>query len=940
MDHPKTKITPAEQVSSRGRVSSRTVLRNSQHKLYRPEFETGSERSEKMWELMAEYIDDEIPTIQKTIVQHVEYTLARNRFNFDKSSCYLATALSIRDRLIESWNDTSKQFSLEDHKRVYYMSLEFLMGRAMQNALVNLNLESRYRDALMEVGFSLEELYEEEVDPALGNGGLGRLAACFLDSMATLDYPAWGYGIRYDYGIFRQKIIQGFQVEVPDYWLFRINPWEIERSDVAYDVHFGGRTSKFWEDGVERVRWEHAETVVAVAYDTPIPGYDTFNTINLRLWRSRPTNEFDFQAFNSGDYFKAIEARQKAEFITSVLYPNDSTESGKELRLKQQYFFSCATIQDVIRRFRKKEGRHWEELPDKVAIQLNDTHPAISIPELLRVLIDVHKLDWQLAWRLTTKVFSYTNHTVLPEALERWSIDLLGRLLPRHLEIIYFINHIFMEKVSEKYLNDGRKYELMREMSLIEESTPKMVRMANLCIVSSHTVNGVAALHSKLLVEQLFWHFNAFFPKKFQNKTNGVTPRRWIHCANRKLSDLFSRRIGDYSWLTDMTQLTDLEPMSEDADFQAEWRSIKQENKEKLAAWVKEKTGIIIPTDALYDIMCKRIHEYKRQHLFALYIVHRYLTIKDMRPDQRAHVVKRVFMVGGKAAPGYFAAKKIIKMINAIGDVVNNDRDIGDLMKVVYLPNYCVSAAQVILPAADLNQQISTAGTEASGTGNMKFVMNGAIIIGTLDGATVEIAEEVGQDNMFIFGAKVTEVQALRQKVQRGENASGARLTRVYNELLSGRFGNPKDFGSVIETIRGNADFYLVGYDFYPYLDAQARVDEVYKDQAKWTKLSIWGSIHMGKFSSDRTIEEYANDIWHIGPAAIPTPAVSAISRVRSQPFLYNPLEVKLIKEDSGVAQFADLVSRLEEPEDQGPEDPYAAEEPEDFEEVKDDEYK
>jgi len=866
-----------------------------------------------MWELMAEYIDDEIPTIQKSIVQHVEYTLARNRFNFDKSSCYLATALSIRDRLIESWNDTSKHFSLEDHKRVYYMSLEFLMGRAMQNALVNLNLESRYRDALMEVGFNLEELYEEEVDPALGNGGLGRLAACFLDSLATLDYPAWGYGIRYDYGIFRQKIIHGFQVEVPDYWLFRINPWEIERSDVAYDVHFGGHTTKYWEGSVERVRWNPSETVVAVAYDTPIPGYDTFNTINLRLWRSRPTNEFDFQAFNSGDYFRAIEARQKAEFITSVLYPNDATDSGKELRLKQQYFFCCATIQDVIRRFRKKEGRSWEELPERVAIQLNDTHPSISIPELLRVLIDVHKLDWQFAWKLVTPVFGYTNHTVLPEALEKWSIDLLGRLLPRHLEIIYFINHIFMEKVAEKYLHDGRKYELMRAMSLVEESSPKMVRMANLSIVASHSVNGVAKLHSKLLVEQLFWHFNAMYPKKFQNKTNGVTPRRWVHCANRKLSDLLSRHVGDYSWLTDMRQLVDLEPLCEDEGFQQEWRDIKQENKVRLAAWVLHHTGVVIPTDAMYDIMCKRVHEYKRQHLFTLYIVHRYLTIKDMTPEQRVNVVKRVFMVGGKAAPGYVIAKKIIKMINAIGDIVNNDKDIGDLMKVVYLPNYCVSAAQVILPAADLNQQISTAGMEASGTGNMKFVMNGAIIIGTMDGATVEIAEEVGHDNMFIFGAKVEEVPALRQKVSRGENRIGQRLNRVYNELLSGRFGNPKDFASVIEGIRGNTDYYLVSYDFYPYIEAQAKADEVYQDQFKWTRMSIWGAIHMGMFSSDRTIEEYANEIWNISPAAIPTPAVSAISRVRSQPFLYNPRDVKKIKEEAAIADIQVLESTLEE---------------------------
>ena len=907
------------------RRSSRIAMQKLE-KQFRPEFHTelkGEEKSEKLWNLMAEYLPSDKDMIQKSIISHIEHTLARTRFNFDTSSCYRATAFSIRDRLIESWNDTQQLFTAEDHKRVYYLSLEFLLGRLMQANLVNLNMEGKYREAIDELGYKLEELYEEEVDPALGNGGLGRLAACFLDSLATLNYPAWGYGIRYDYGIFRQKIIKGYQVELPDYWLSSLNPWEIERSDVNYEIYFGGHVEKRFENGEEKSIWLPNETVVAVAYDTPISGYDTFNTINLRLWRSRPTNEFDFNSFNSGNYFAAIEARQRAEYITSVLYPNDSTDSGKELRLKQQYFFCSATVQDIIRRFLKKDHK-WEELPDKVAIQLNDTHPAISIPEMLRILIDVYSFNWKKAWNIVHKIFAYTNHTVLPEALEKWGVDLIGKLLPRHLEIIYLINFYFMQEVNEKYNNDSRKIEYMKDMSLIEESTPKRVRMANLCVLSSHKVNGVAKIHSDLVKSQLFYNFNNYFPGKFTNKTNGVTPRRWIHCANRELSDLYTIYLGNYSWLTDLYSLRDLDVNIHNEEFLEKWRIIKRKNKEKLAAWVKKECDIEIPVDAIYDIMVKRIHEYKRQLMFALYMIYRYLRLKKMPPHDRMKSQKRVFMVGGKAAPGYISAKKIIKLINSIGDVVNSDPEIGNLMKVVFLPNYCVSAAQIIIPAADLSEQISTAGTEASGTGNMKFAMNGALIIGTMDGANVEIAEEIGESNMFIFGASVKEVETTRERLNRGEYHIGNEIWEIFNAIRENRFGNAKDFISLIEGLEKH-DYYLVCHDFYSYLHEQERVDTIYADTDNWTKMSIMAAISIGKFSSDRTINEYANEIWEINRVPIPAPSSSAIARIRSQPHLIDADEklargfIRKKKREATLVKAideAELMETLIEPED------------------------
>ena len=539
-----------------------------------------------------------------------------------------------------------------------------------------------------------------------------------------------------------------------------------------------------------------------------------------------------------------------------------------------------------MRRFQKKP-RQWEELPDKISIQLNDTHPSIAIPELLRTLVDDYKLDWKRAWNICLKVFSYTNHTVMPEALERWSVVLMENLLPRHLEIIYFINHVFMAHVGEKFKNDSRKHEMMREMSLIEEGEVKFIRMANLCIVGSHAVNGVAALHTKLLVENLFPRFNRFFPGKFSNKTNGVTPRRWLLLANRELAKLYTHHLGTLEWARDLTRLKELLPMAEDREFQQSFHDIKYQNKIKLAAWIQRETGVVVTPDALFDVLVKRIHEYKRQLLDALYMIHRYLSIKAMTPSARLHVVKRVIMVGGKAAPGYINAKKIIKLISCIGDVVNNDPDIGDLMKVVFLPNYCVSAAQVIIPAADLSQQISTAGTEASGTSNMKFVMNGAVIIGTMDGANIEILQEIGEENMFIFGARVEEVMEVRSRMRENQDYPiGSRLKAVFDAICQGRFGNPKELSSLVDSLTSGNDHYLVCHDFYSYLEAQERVDRMYKDQATWRKTAITGAVSMGFFSSDRTINEYAREIWGLNSVTIPTPGESALTRVRSQPHL------------------------------------------------------
>jgi len=868
---------------------------DSSNMLFRPEFRTSEEaesnQTEKLWALMSSYIPRDVQTIQTNLVNHLEYTLARTRFNFDKAACYKATALTVRDRLIESWNDTQQHLTALNPKRVYYLSLEFLMGRALKNALVNIDMENEYYRAIDELGFKLEEIYDEERDPGLGNGGLGRLAACFLDSLATLDYPAWGYGIRYNYGIFKQQIINGAQVEVPDYWLINGNPWEIERNDVTYPIRFYGSVRKEIEDGKEKHIWTEGEMVYAVAYDNPIPGFNTFNTINLRLWRSEPANQFDFASFNHGDYFKALESRQRAEYISSVLYPNDSTPGGKELRLKQQYFFVSASLQDILRRF-KKMNKDWKELPEKIAVQLNDTHPALGILELLRILLDVEKLEMDFAWSLVYKVFAYTNHTVMQEALEKWSVELVGNLLPRHLELAYLINHFFLERISKKYVGDDRR---LSSMSLVEEGTPKKIKMANLSIIGSHTVNGVAELHSELLKTTLFKDFYELFPKKFQNKTNGVTPRRWIACANPELAQLYTETLGTRDWLANLEFTKQLNGKEKDPEFRKAWYEIKQKNKKRLAKWVYKNTGVTINENSLFDVMVKRMHEYKRQLMNVLYVIHRYLQLKDASPLERSKAVPRTVMIGGKAAPAYYNAKLVIKLIGSVSAIINKDKDTKDLLKLVFLPNYSVSNAEIIIPASELSQHISTAGTEASGTSNMKFAMNGCLIIGTMDGANVEIAHEIGQENMFICGAKVEEVEKLREKMRNSDPLEyyGQDLKRVFDAVSDGMFGNRDELTQLIDTIRNRNDYYLVCHDFYSYVKAQEDVDKVYRDKDEWTKRSIIGAINSSKFSSDRTISEYAQDIWNIEPVDIPKPTVSQsdVVRVKSYSALKSQLK-------------------------------------------------
>lgn len=823
------------------------------------------DKHELLWSLMSSYLGSDVKSIQKSIVDHVEYTLAASRFNFTNMTAYMASAYSLRDRLIESWNDTQAYFLEQDAKRVSYLSLEFLMGRTFQNALVNLDLETSFKTALMQLGYDLEDLYECEPDAALGNGGLGRLAACFLDSMATLNLPAWGYGIRYTYGIFEQQIRDGRQVELPDYWLTHGSPWEIERKDISYPVRFYGNVTV---DSNGKHKWDGGEIVEAVACDSPIPGYDTYNTINLRLWKATPPREFDLQKFNEGDYGKALEARQRAETIFSVLYPNDNTLAGKELRLKQQYFFVCATLQDLMKYFKRKK-RPIAEFSDKNAIQLNDTHPAIAIPELFRILVDEEGLSMDEAWPIVEKTFAYTNHTVLPEALEKWSTDLMGHLLPRHLQIIYDINWYWMKKVEARYPGNVSK---LRSMSIIEEGPPKMVRMAILCVVCSHAVNGVAALHSRLVTDQLLPDFKDYFGHKFQNKTNGVTPRRWIHVCNPALSKLLTKWLGTDAWLKELGLLTSLRMHIDDKELHKEWQAMKLKCKTRLAKYVKRVVGITVSTDALFDVQVKRIHEYKRQLLNALYCIHHYRQLKAMPPAERAKQTKRVSFFGGKSAPGYAMAKIIIKLINDIGEKVNNDPDIGDIYKVVFIPNYKVSNAEIIIPASDISEHISTAGTEASGTSNMKFAMNGGLIIGTLDGANVEIVEETGDENNFIFGALTEDVNRIRHENQYHPTELDPDLAAVLDMLRNEVFCPREYIQPILDILTPFNDYYLLTTDFRSYVDTQAQVSKDFKDKVGWTKKSIANSAGMGKFSTDRTIEEYAQEIWNVLPLPRPDP--------------------------------------------------------------------
>ena len=662
-------------------------------------------------------------------------------------------------------------------------------------------------EGLEDLGFRIEDIVAQEHDAALGNGGLGRLAACFLDSMATLNYAAWGYGLRYRYGIFKQEIENGYQVEIPDYWL-DFNPWEFPRHDVSIDVQFYGWVNKYTNDeGKQVTSWQDGEIVVATAYDVPVPGYGTPTVNNLRLWSSKASSgEFDFAKFNSGEYESAVADEQRAETISAVLYPNDSVERGKELRLKQQYFWCAASLADILRRF-KKTKRKWSEFPEQVAIQLNDTHPTLALVELQRILIDKEGLEWAAAWEIVTQTFAYTNHTVLPEALEKWSVPLLQNLLPRHLQIIFEINLQFLQSVERRFPKDR---DLLGKVSIIEESQPKMVRMAYLAIIGSHKVNGVAELHSDLIKTTIFKDFvKVYGPDKFTNVTNGITPRRWLHQANPRLSELIASKLGSYEFLKDLTLLNKLEPYIDDKAFKKEWAEIKYANKVRLAQHIQKTKGYSVNPKALFDVQVKRIHEYKRQQLNIFGVIHRYMAIKAMSPEQRKKLAPRVSIFGGKAAPGYWMAKTIIHLINKVGEVVNADSDVGDLLKVVFLEDYNVSKAEIIIPASDISEHISTAGTEASGTSNMKFVLNGGLIIGTLDGANIEITREIGEQNIFLFGNLSEDVEDLRHHHFYGDYQMNSELVKVFDFIKKGTFGDESSFGALISGIVEHGDYYL-----------------------------------------------------------------------------------------------------------------------------------
>jgi len=802
-----------------------------------------------------------VESLKSAFLRNRKFSLAKDLYTATDYDNFQSIAITIRDRLIEKWILTQQRYHDENCKRVYYLSLEFLPGRLLANNIFNLDLEEESKKAMEDLGLDLEDLYEQEIDPGLGNGGLGRLAACFLDSMATLGIPATGYGIRYDYGIFNQRIVNGFQVELPDEWLSLGNPWEFERPEFTLKVQFYGKTVKRKDkSGKLRVDWIDTNDVLAMAYDTPIPGYGNEVVNNLRLWSARSTAEFDLEYFNDGDYIRACENKIVSENISRVLYPSDNVYKGLELRLKQEYFFTAASIQDIIRRF-KMHNEDFRFFPDKVAIQLNDTHPAIAIAELMRVLIDMEQLDWDAAWDITVRTFAYTNHTIMPEALESWPESLFGELLPRHLELIHEIDRRFMREVAGRYPRD---HDRARRMSLIEEGPEKRLRMSHLCIVGSHSVNGVSRLHTELLKTMLFKDFFDLYPDRFNSKTNGITQRRWLGKANLRLSALINDTIGG-GWVTDLTRLKKLSSFAADSSFREKWRSVKRDNKRQFAGYVKDKTGIVIDTDSIFDVQVKRIHEYKRQVLFALYLISRYVKIKD---SPGKNVVPRTAIVGGKAAPGYAMAKLIIKFINSIADVINRDPDMKDKLKVVFMENYCVSLAERIFPASDLSEQISTAGREASGTGNMKFMLNGAVTIGTWDGANIEIAEEVGPDNIFIFGLKAHEIFDLkssgydpREYVEK--DPALKEVLRLVREDFFSR-SEPQIFKPLYDSLLGHDEF-MVFADFKDYVSAQDKVSRAYQDKEEWTRRSVMNTAGSGRFSSDRTVAEYAKDIWKVG---------------------------------------------------------------------------
>ena len=806
--------------------------------------------------------DDLINGIQR----HYLRTLGQHKSSRSAHYKYQALAFTIRDRLMENWKNTKEAYEEQDGKRTYYLSLEFLMGRALGNAMLNLGLNDQVTEALYALGLDLEDMAAEEKDKGLGNGGLGRLAACFIDSCATLQLPVTGYGIRYEYGMFRQLIVDGYQIEEPDHWLRNGNVWEIERPEYTQKIHFGGRTERFYDQGGKpHSRWVETHDVLAVPFDTPIPGFENGTVNTLRLWKSSATDVFDLDEFNAGSYPESVASKNEAEHISMVLYPNDSSENGKELRLRQQYFLASASIKDVVRQWIEVHGTDFSRFADYNCFQLNDTHPTVSVAELMRLLMDDYSMEWDDAWAITKKTMAYTNHTLLPEALERWPVHLFGRLLPRLLEIIYEINAHFLAEIAQKWPGD---VERQSRMSIIEETDVQQIRMAYLAIVGSFSVNGVAQLHSDLLIKGLFADFYAMWPEKFNNKTNGVTQRRWMAMCNKPLSGLISGTIGA-GWITDLAQLRQLVPHAEDAGFRQLWADCKRQNKQRLSTMVEQECGVRFNPDAMFDIQVKRIHEYKRQLLNVLHVIHLYDRI--MRGDTD-NWTPRCVLIGGKAAPGYYMAKQIIKLISNVAQVINNDPHVGDKLKLVFFPNYRVSAMEVICPAADLSEQISTAGKEASGTGNMKFMMNGALTIGTLDGANIEIREEVGAENFFLFGLTAEQVEQTHGHYNPSAIiAEDEDFKRVMNLLECGHFSQfePGLFASIAHAIRSAHDPWLVAADFRSYLDAQQQAATAFQDQDAWTRMSIFNTAFSGKFSTDRTMQDYNRDIWKLKPVNV-----------------------------------------------------------------------
>lgn len=823
-----------------------------------------------LWKTYRKKMDPE--ALRISFLNHLNYTRAKDHFSATGHDLYLSLAYAVRDRMVERWNKTQQTYYNVDAKRIYYLSLEFLLGRALFNNIINLNILDEVKYVVKNLGYDFDTLLEIEPDAGLGNGGLGRLAACFLDSMATLELPGYGYGLRYEFGIFNQVIRKGFQVEEPDEWLKFGSPWEIERPEFSYRVGFYGEmVTEKDEFGKPGYRWRNTKDVLAVPHDIPIIGYGN-NTVNtLRLWAAKSSNQFDLKIFNHGDYIKAVEDKNTSENISRVLYPNDNVFEGKELRLKQQYFFISATLQDIIRRYRKSYD-YFDKFPEKVAVQLNDTHPSLAIPELMRLLVDEYGLDWDTAWDITHSTFAYTNHTVLPEALERWPIGLFQKILPRHMQIIYDINSRFLSRVRVAFPGDEEK---IRKTSLIEEGGEKQVAMSHLAIVGSHSVNGVSKVHTDIIKKSVFRDYTQIFPGKFNNKTNGITQRRWLLAANPELSRLITEKIGN-RWITDLSDLKRLEEHVNDEDFLIRLHKVKKQNKTALAGFIKAQLNIDTDPESLFDSQIKRMHEYKRQFLNILHVL---LLYNRLKKDPGRDMTPRTFIFAGKSAPGYFRAKLIIKLINGVADLVNNDKAVGGRLKVIFIPNYSVSLAEKIIPATDVSEQISMAGKEASGTGNMKFALNGALTIGTLDGANIEIMEAVGRENIYICGLGVEEINKIWLEGGYDPSARLAEMpeiTGVLDMLKSGVLSENDPllfkplYDSLLSGVDGNpADEYFLLADLKSYSDAHARINEDFRDKLKWQRKALANILNMGSFSSDRAVREYAGEIWQVKPVPV-----------------------------------------------------------------------